>query len=49
MADTKTKKHPQGNMKFAAEKAFARLTAKQNRNIKRGRTGHKPIIRKILK
>jgi len=42
-------KHPQGRKKYAAEKALDKQTKKQEKNIKRGRKGHTPIIRKLIK
>jgi len=43
------KKNPQGPKKYAAEKALAKQIKKQEKNIKHGKKGHTPVIRKILK
>ena len=46
--DKRDRKHPQGVMKYNAERKLELATKKQLKNIKRGRKGHTPIKRKII-
>lgn len=43
------RKHPMGMYKASAEKKLKELIKKQAKNIKRGRKGHTPVKRLIIK
>ena len=43
------KKHPEGRVKFVASKELARQKKVQRLHQKRGRKGHNPKMRKIIK
>jgi len=47
--DTHKLHHPEGMVKYAAKTKLKVLTRKQIKNVKRGRKGHTPIPRKVLR
>lgn len=42
-------KHLEGRVKWTAKKVYDKLVKKQEKNIKRGRAGHTPVKRNVIK